>query len=282
MTSHIVTQPTPPFLGMGSEITVHQIPAARDNFIWLLVCNATGRAAFVDGPNAEPARRYAAANGITVTTILNTHTHPDHIGINRALEKSGELQSMRVVGCGATAASIPGLTEAVDEGDTITLGNATAEVWRTDGHIDGHISFVFGDVVFCGDTLFAGGCGYLFDGPPETMHASLQRLATLAPETRICCAHEYTEDNLRFARSIEPDNDALLARIASVAEARAAGHSTVPSTIADELATNPFLRVHSQTIRASLRREMPDMPLNTDADVFAAARALKDTGRYKG
>lgn len=281
MSTHIVTQPAAPFLGMGTDITVHQIPAARDNFIWLVVCNATGEAAYVDGPNATPALAYAERQGIRVATILNTHTHPDHIGINRAFATRGELASMRVVGCGATADAIPGLSEAVDEGDTIELGNVRAPVWRTEGHINGHISFIFGDVLFCGDTLFAGGCGYLFDGPPATMHASLKRLAGLPPGTRVCCAHEYTEDNLRFAKSIEPDNEALLDRMARVAEARGQGRSTVPSTIGDELETNPFLRTHSATIRESLRREMPQMPLDTDADVFAAARALKDTGAYK-
>jgi hydroxyacylglutathione hydrolase len=151
----------------------------------------------------------------------------------------------------------------------------------TEGHIDGHVSYVFGDVLFSGDTLFAGGCGYLFDGPPEAMFGSLTRLSALDPATRVCCAHEYTQDNLRFAWSVEPDNDALADRIRRVWALRAEGRASVPSTIAEERATNPFLRHHSPTLRASVAKAFPDRDLSTPEAIFAATRALKDRKDYR-
>ena len=179
---------------------------------------------------AEPVEAYVAQRGLNLTTILTTHTHPDHIGIHRELAKRGALERLRVVGNASLAAAIPGLSEGVEDGSEVRLGELRGRAMLTEGHIDGHISYVFGDVLFCGDTLFAGGCGYLFDGPPAKMHASLARLAALADDTKVCCAHEYTEDNLRFAWSVEPDNEALAARIRQVWALRAEGGCTVPST----------------------------------------------------
>jgi hydroxyacylglutathione hydrolase len=278
--AHVVTDPPEAFLGMEGALEVHVVPVWRDNFTWLIRCVQTGETAAVDGAEAAPVLRYIEAHGLRLTTLLTTHTHLDHIGLHRDLHQLGRLADLRVVG-NRDRADIPGMTEGVGEGDRVRVGAVEAEVWLTEGHIDGHLSFVFGDLLFCGDTLFAGGCGYLFAGPPAKMHASLQRLATLHDDTKICCAHEYTEDNLRFAWSVEPDNSALAQRIRQVWTLRAQGRASVPSTLAEEKATNPFLRVHSPTLRERVKAAMPDAQLDTPEQVFAATRKLKDLKLYK-
>lgn len=290
--AHVVTQPAAPF-AIGAGVSVHQVPMWQDNLSWLVVDAGTGECAVVDGTPSDEVARYAAANGLRVTTILNTHTHPDHIGINRYFAEMGQLADMRVIGPAARAAEVPGLTEGVAEGDTASFAGLTATVWLTEGHIDGHISYVFGGspggdgvlahdgAVFCGDTLFGAGCGYLFDGPPAKMHASLRRLMTLPDTTRVCCAHEYTEDNLRFAWSVEPGNPLLAERIRRVWRARADGACSMPSRIADERTTNPFVRTHSAELRRNVAAAMGIDPTAPDADVFAATRALKDRKTYK-
>lgn len=278
---HVVTRPRDPFTTSDGRLEVHQIPAWQDNLIWLAVCTETREAAVVDGPEADGVLAYCEAHHLTLTTIFNTHTHMDHVGVNHALAKLGKLDGLRVFGPGRKASDVPGITDPLDDGDTARIGEAEAKVLLTEGHIDGHISYVFDDVVFCGDTLFGAGCGYLFDGPPEKMHASLTRLMELAPETRVCCAHEYTEDNLRFAWSVEPDNEALRERIRSVWALRARGECSVPSTIGQERATNPFVRHTSSTLLATVRDAWPNRTLDTPASIFAATRALKDQKEYK-
>jgi hydroxyacylglutathione hydrolase len=161
-------------------------------------------------------------------------------------------------------------------GDTLRL-----QVWLTEGHMNGHITYLTPGAVFCGDTLFAGGCGYLFDGPPAKMWASLNRLATLPEDTLVFCAHEYTLDNLRFAAWVEPDNRDLRERLAVTTRLRAEGRCAVPSTIGEERATNPFLRAHSPSLQARLREELPEAPLHDALAVFTAARALKNTARHR-
>jgi hydroxyacylglutathione hydrolase len=278
---HVVSVPSAPFVAMANAARVHQIPVWQDNFSWILVCAQTGEAAVVDGAEAEPVLEYVRREGLKLTTILTTHTHADHIGLHRDLQKLGLLDGLRVVGNRELSRTIPGLTEGVGEGDVVRLGALSGRVMLTEGHLDGHLSYVFGDLLFCGDTLFAGGCGFLFDGPPAKMHASLARLAELDGDTRVCCAHEYTQDNLRFAWSVEPDNPPLARRSRSVWALRARGEASVPSTIADERATNPFMRTHSATIRANVHAALPDAPLDTPAQVFAATRKLKDQKLYK-
>lgn len=273
--AHCVTQPTAPFTG-SSGIEVHQIPVWQDNLVWLVVCRKTKEAAVVDGPEAGPVLDYAKAKGIEITTVLNTHTHFDHIGINNDLKDRGLLDAMRVVGPKRAASAVPGITEKVDDGDTVKLGEAEAKLLLTEGHIDGHISYVFEDVLFCGDTLFAGGCGYLFDGPPKKMFDSLSRLASLPEETRVCCAHEYTQDNLRFAWSVEPENEALAARIRQVWAIRSEGGCAVPSTIGEERRTNPFMRTDSADLVSHVKAAMPEAKLDTPVEIFTATRALKD------
>jgi hydroxyacylglutathione hydrolase len=278
---HVVTRPTPPFASACGRLTVHQVPVWVDNLVWVVVCSETGEAAVVDGPEAGPVLDYAKAHGLRLTTVLNTHTHGDHVGINRDLERRGLLEGLAVVGPARRAADVPGLTRAVDEGDVVRIGAVEGRVLLTEGHLDGHVSFVFGDLLFCGDTMFAGGCGRLFDGPPSKMHDSLQRLAALPGPTRVCCAHEYTQDNLRFAWSLEPNNPALAERIRRVWALRAEGGCAVPSTIEEEQATNPFVRTGSSELVAAVGRARPGVALEGSLAVFTATRTLKDLGDYK-
>ena len=279
--SHAVTVPTTPFKSQSGALEVHQIPAWNDNLIWLLVCTDQGKAAAIDGPEAGPVLDYCKAHGFELTAIFNTHVHGDHIGINKDLESRGLLEVLRVVGAERTRDAVPGITEALNDGDELHFGKIKGRALLTEGHINGHLSYVFEDLLFAGDTLFTAGCGYLFDGPAAKMFESLSTLAALPPETRVCCAHEYTQDNLRFAWSVEPDNQALATRIAETWALRSRGECAVPSTIGLERATNPFLRSSSSTIRAAVSRAFGNRALDSDLEVFAATRALKDRKDYR-
>ncbi|MFK7927218.1 MAG: hydroxyacylglutathione hydrolase [Myxococcota bacterium] len=278
---HVVSKPGQSSQIQGTSIKVDRVDVWIDNLVWVLWREDSDLVWVVDGPDADAVLAWCKTRGKRLAGILNTHTHPDHIGINRALARSGQLDDLRVIGPAKVADQIPGLTEAVSDGDTIQILGETVRVWLTEGHLDGHVSYLVGDALFCGDTLFAGGCGYLFDGPPQTMFETLCRLAELPGQTQVYCAHEYTQDNLRFAWFIEPDNAVLAGRIRQAWATRAEGACTVPSTVEEERATNPFLRPGSPTI---LRRlgELDCLPEPaTDGSVFAALRKLKDGGPHK-
>jgi hydroxyacylglutathione hydrolase len=285
---HVVSVPTEPFrpaqrrahpLAGGFE--VHQIPAWEDNLVWLFVCEQTGATAVIDGPDAAATLPYLEKRGLKLTHILNTHTHADHIGINRDLARRGLLDGLTVIGPEKTAQDVPGITQAVSEGDKIQVGAFQARVMLTEGHIEGHICFVFDGVLFCGDTLFTGGCGRVFTQDYAAMQDSLSRLRALDPELYVCCAHEYTEDNLRFARSVEPDNQALEQRARAVAALRADGRSAVPSKLREELETNPFLRWDVSALKENVRAQVPDVNLDDPVAVVRATRQLKDSGQYR-
>lgn len=278
---HVVTHPSLPFRSVSGAFTVHQVPAAQDNLVWLLVCQRTQVAAVVDGPDAEAVLQYVSEHQLNLRYLLNTHTHGDHIGINRDLERRGLLAGIEVVGPASVAREVPGITRAVGDGDSVEVGACRGSVLRAEGHIQGHVCFLFEDVLFCGDSLFTGGCGRVFTQDYAAMFDTLSRLAQLPPHTRVCCAHEYTEDNLAFALTLEPDNAALRERIKRVQALRSEGRSTVPSTIAEERATNPMLRWDSPELVRSLREQMPHSDLSSPEAIFTATRKLKDSGAYK-
>jgi hydroxyacylglutathione hydrolase len=279
MSGHVVTSPPEPFA--VRHLVVHVVPAATDNLVWLLVDHARGEAAAVDGPDARTVLAACAALGVRLTTILTTHTHGDHVGLHHGLRSDGLLGGVRVIGSAATASDIPGLTDPVVDGDVVDVFGVPFRVMRTDGHLTGHVCYVTDGAVFCGDTMFGGGCGYVFDGPMDAMFQSLLRLAGLPGATRVCCAHEYTEDNLRFAWLLEPDNHALADRVARVWAVRAAGGCSVPSTIEEERATNPFLRPGAPRLVRSLSdRGLVADPTDALA-VFTAARLFKNQGPHK-
>jgi hydroxyacylglutathione hydrolase len=248
-----------------------QIPLLRDNYGYLVVSDQ-GEAAVIDPSEAEPVLARMKKENVVPRAILNTHHHRDHTGGNTGLLARLKLD---VYGHRHDRERIPGLTHAVDEGDALAIGGARARVFFIPGHTKGHVAYLFGGALFCGDTLFTAGCGRLFEGTAEEMLASLARLAELPPDTLVYCGHEYTEKNLEFARTLEPGNPKLAERIERTRAARAEGRPTVPSTMAEEKATNPFLRWDSPEIRENLRRRFPDLSLNP-LSVFAKVRQLKD------
>jgi hydroxyacylglutathione hydrolase len=234
-------------------LEIARIPVLSDNYVWLAHEPGSGETAVIDPAVAEPVLAEAETRGWRITQIWNTHWHPDHTGGNAAIKAAtGAL----VTGPAAEAARIPTLDRQVGEGDRVALGAVEAEVLEVPAHTAGHIAFHLPSeqVVFVGDTLFAMGCGRLFEGTAEQMHSNLQRLAALPPATRAYCAHEYTLSNARFAVTVEPGNQALSKRLAEVEAERAAGGATVPTTIALERATNPFMRASSALELAELRR----------------------------
>lgn len=237
------------------SLRIERIPTWHDNYTYLLVCEESGDAAVVDAPEVEPVVKRVDASGARVTRILSTHHHPDHSQANPELAK---LWDVPVYGHASDRDRLPGFTQGLEEGDTVTVGRSTARILFIPAHTKGHIAYVFDDdeAVFCGDTLFAAGCGRLFEGTPEMMYTALvEKLGTLPGSTRVFCGHEYTASNLAFAAHVEPDNEdvkRILAEVEAVrAKAAADWHDatpeemTVPSTIADEHRTNPFLRAGS-------------------------------------
>lgn len=234
-------------------IEIARIPALSDNYIWLAHDAPSGETVVVDPAVADPVLAEAAARGWRITQIWNTHWHPDHTGGNAAIKAA---TGCLVTGPAAEADRIPTLDRQVAEGDRAAIGAVEASVFEVPAHTAGHIAFHLPSegIVFVGDTLFAMGCGRLFEGTAEQMHANLQRLAGLPPETRAYCAHEYTLANGRFALTVEPGNRDLVRRMAEVEVMRAAGEATVPTTIALERATNPFMRAGSAEQLAERRR----------------------------
>ena len=278
---HAIRRPIPASKSDSGALEVHGIPAAQDNIIWAIVSRESNEAAFVDGPDAAPALEFLEREGLKLRAILNTHTHFDHIGINQALDARGLLKGVDVYGAASREGEIPGLNHPLEDGDAFELFGARFDVMLTEGHIDGHLSYLVDGLVFTGDTLFGAGCGYLFDGPPEKMHASLTRLAALPDTTLVFPAHEYTEDNLRFAHSVEPDNEALIARIREDFARRGRGECTLPSSVLMERKTNPFLRHHSATLIENVAGAMGVDRGAPPEKIFAATRALKDRKDYR-
>lgn len=251
-------------------LQIHQFACLSDNYSWLVHEPGANVTAVVDTPEVAPILRALDETGWKLTHILNTHWHPDHAGGNEELKAKTGCQ---IIGPRGEAKRIPSLERQVGDGDMVQLGNASARVFDVPGHTAGHIAYWFADekVAFVGDTLFALGCGRLFEGTAQQMWTSLQKLMALPPETKVYCAHEYTQSNARFALSVDPDNAALVARSKEIDAMRAKGIPTVPSNIGLELATNPFLRPTSLTLQRSLGMVGAD-----PVEVFAETRRRKD------
>lgn len=254
-----------------SKLEIHQIPVLNDNYLYLIKDPDSDAVAIVDPAEADPVLAKLDELGWKLTHILNTHHHWDHTGANLELkEKTG----CTIVGSAYDVARIPGIDIEVSEDKPYMFGSQKAQVFEVSGHTNGHIAYWFegSDALFCGDTLFALGCGRLFEGTPAKMWESLQKLRVLPDPTKIYCAHEYTEANANFALTIEPQNSDLKKRFGEILELRAANKPTVPSTIGDEKATNPFLRPDVAGIQENLQMQGADV-----ADVFAEIRARKDS-----
>ena len=225
-------------------LEIIRIPVLSDNYVWLVHEPVSGETMAVDPAIAEPVLEEAKARGWTITQIWNTHWHPDHTGGNAAIK---DATGCTITGRAAEAERIPTLDRMVAEGDTVMLGAAEARVIDVPAHTAGHIAFHFADdqAAFVGDTLFAMGCGRLFEGTAEQMYANMRKLEALGDATRVYCAHEYTLSNGRFALTVEPDNAALVERMNEITAMRDRGEATVPTTIALERVTNPFMRASS-------------------------------------
>lgn len=238
-------------------VEIVRIPALQDNYVWLVHEKRSGETMVVDPAEAAPVLAEAQKRGWNIGQIWNTHWHGDHTGGNLAIKAA---TGCRITGPAAEAERIPGLDSAVGEGDMVSLGSLNATVLEVPAHTAGHIAYHLPseELIFVGDTLFAMGCGRLFEGDAEQMHANLQRLAKLPPATQVFCAHEYTLSNGRFALAAEPGNAAICERMEGVEAARATGEATIPTSIALELATNPFMRAASAEALAKLRQAKDD------------------------
>ncbi|WP_456389838.1 hydroxyacylglutathione hydrolase [Profundibacter sp.] len=252
------------------SLQIATIPCRSDNYAFLLHDTDSGQTALVDAPEAAPIINELDRRGWTLTQILITHHHYDHID---GVEELRAKYAAKVIGAKADAYRLPPLDLELVEGDTISIGNNIGSVLDVSGHCDNHLAFHFAAsyAVFTADSLMALGCGRLFEGTPTQMWESLSKLAALPPMTMVYSGHEYTAANATFAHSIEPNNPALKDRILQIIEARAQDMPTVPSILADELATNPFLRAASPEIRETL-----GMQTASDAEVFAEIRQRKD------
>jgi hydroxyacylglutathione hydrolase len=250
------------------DITLVVVPCLQDNYAFLVHNTATGHTALIDAPEAAPIAAMLDARGWTLSDILLTHHHDDHIAGVAALRAGA-----RVIGARADAHRLPSLDLAVTEGDCIQVCGLTTDIIDVSGHTLGHIAFHMADagLVFTGDSLMAMGCGRLFEGTPAQMWGSLQKLRALPDHTQVCSGHEYTQSNARFATSLDPDNPQLTLRLGQIAAARAAGLPTVPSTLAQERQTNPFLRADDAAFKERLGYAQA-----TDADMFAELRGRKD------
>jgi len=254
---------------MGA-LEIHQFMCRSDNYGVLVHAPETGETASIDAPNADAIRQALADKGWKLTHIFTTHHHGDHVEGHRALKRE---TGCRITGPKREDAKIPELDDAVGDEDAFTFAGHAVQILETPGHTLGHIAYVLPDdrLAFVGDTLFAMGCGRIFEGTADMMWGSLCKLMALPANTTVYCGHEYTLANARFALTVEPDNAELAARVKEVEALRDKGLATLPTTMAQELATNPFLRADTAGIRQTLA--MPDAPAG---EVFAEIRKRKD------
>jgi hydroxyacylglutathione hydrolase len=258
---------------MGSELKVSPIPAFDDNYIWLLERDGYDGCAVVDPGDEQPVRQVLAERGLRLDAILITHKHGDHVG--GVADLKADWPDAAVYG--PANEPIGGIKVKLVAGDIVELDGlgVSFDVLDVPGHTEGHIAYYSEGVLFCGDTLFAGGCGRVFSGTFEQLSDSLRSLSELPADTKVYCAHEYTTDNLGFAQWVEPENPDLLTRVQRVAELRAAGEPSVPSTLGEEMLTNPFMRTDQAPVVEAASRWAGHV-LATPAEVFRAVRTWKD------
>jgi hydroxyacylglutathione hydrolase len=257
-------------------VEIVPLPLLADNYGYLLIDPASRRAAIVDCSEAGPVLVEVERRGLRLDAVLSTHHHFDHVGGNEEVARA--IPGIRVLGSRADLTRVPALTEPLSDGEEFEVVGARGRAIFIPAHTSGHLAYFFpteGPSVFSGDTLFAAGCGRLFEGSPAQMMQSLGKLAALPDATQIWCGHEYTERNLCFAHELEPANTDIADKLERVRAQRKAGNPTVPSTIGEEKRTNPFLRFDSPELRGTLRRRFPDLPDDPVA-VFAKTRELKD------
>lgn len=236
-----------------SRLQVTAVPVLSDNYVWLISNPDTGETAAVDPSVMEPVLDAVAAGGLRLTQILNTHWHPDHTGGNQGIKAATGAP----ITAPAEAQKVSSVDRIVSEGDRVTVSGAEAIVWEIPAHTAGHIAYYFEDegMIFVGDTMFAMGCGRLFEGTAEQMYSNMQRIAALPDDVRIYCGHEYTLANARFALHAEPENADVAGRLEQVSAMRERGETTLPTTVAEERATNPFVRASDVEEFARLRSE---------------------------
>lgn len=256
--------------------SIHPIPAFSDNYIWAILSSSGSNVCVVDPGDAAPVIEFLASRNLTLTDILITHHHPDHTG---GLKELIARYSPRIFGPGQS--NIQGITRFVTDGDEVTLFGCTFSVIAVPGHTLDHIAYFhpgsdgYSPILFCGDTLFAAGCGRLFEGTPKQMHASLAKLASLPAITEVYCTHEYTLANLRFAMAADPTNELLQKRLVKEQDKRQQSQPTLPSSIKLELETNPFLRCNNPSLVKSAAAQLNKIP-DSEVEVFAALRSWKD------
>ncbi len=256
-------------------MAIRIVTQLSDNFAYLISDDATGECAVVDCAEADKVLAAVKQHGFKLTSVLTTHWHGDHSGGNADIV--GKVPGLNVFGASAENGRIPALTNPVADGDKFKVGSLEARVIGIPAHTNGHVAYYFPQLksVFTGDTLFVGGCGRVFEGKAATMVDSLKKLAALPDDTKVYCGHEYTEKNLRFALTLEPNNARLKAKHEWSKKVTSEGGHTVPSTIEDEKQTNPFLRAESAELQASVKRIDPQIG-GDPISIFAKARELKD------
>ena len=253
-----------------SKLQIHQIPCLSDNYGYLIHDPEADMTAAIDTPDVGPIEAALRTHGWELTHILNTHHHADHAGGNLTLQ---EMTGCTIIGPRDEADKIPGIEKEVGDGDTFLFGTHEVRVLGVPGHTLGHIAYYFeeAEVAFVGDALFALGCGRVFEGTPDQMWASLEKIMALPDDTKVYCAHEYTQANAKFAITIEPGNADLVARVKEIGTLRARGEPTVPTSIGLERRTNPFVRPDSEGIQ-----KMVGLSGASNAAVFTEVRHRKD------
>jgi hydroxyacylglutathione hydrolase len=257
------------------QMRVEIIPVLSDNYAYLVIDEATNRAALIDPSEADPPLAAIARAGVKLAAILNTHHHWDHTGGNEAI--AAAHPGVEIIGYEEDRARIPGITRGVRAGETVEIGGLKGSTLFVPCHTRGHVAYLFGRALFSGDTLFAAGCGRFFEGTAKEMYRALHEVIGVLPdETLLYCGHEYTEKNLRFAQTLEPSNQAISDKLRDVISCRAQNTPTIPTTLGEERTYNPFLRTTSPELIESVSKSIPKVDTHDPVQVLAGVRELKD------